>query len=218
MRSFNGIKKAFTLIELLVVLGVLALLLGILLPVVGRARLQAKIVVVNAELRDIGLALEGYSLDFEGAYPPTRIDCATGDHFYQLPWELVERGYLPAAPAESFMAAGFEDRFNRGYTYKYRSVGPLVYNRTQTIEHGAALWVPDGFPDNEQEDGQAFDSAKESPVSWVLYSQGPKFDLDRMRRLKYPVPQRNWYTPEAGDGVIVLIRLATGRQVGSYEN
>jgi len=175
-------------------------------------------VAVHAELRDIGLALEAYSLDHEGAYPPTRVDCALGDHFYQLPCELVDRGYLPAAPAESFMAAGFEDRFNRGYTYKYRSVGPLIYNRTQTAEHGAVLWIPDGFPDNEQETGRTFDSPQKSPVSWVLYSQGPKFDLDRMRQLKYPVPQRSWYAQETGDGVIVLIRLVTGRQVGSYEN
>jgi prepilin-type N-terminal cleavage/methylation domain-containing protein len=218
MRSYNRIRKAFTLVELLVVIAILALLLGILLPVIGRARLQAKLVAVNAELRDIGLALEAYALDHEGAYPPTRIDCTVGDHFYQLPCELVDSGYLPAAPAESFLAAGFEDRFNRGYTYKYRSVGPLIYNRTQTTEHGAALWVPDGFPDNEQETGHTFNSSRESPVSWALYSQGPNFDLDRMRQLEYPVPQRSWYTPETGDGVIVLIRLLTGRQVGSYEN
>ena len=182
-------KRAFSLIELLVVMAIISLVLGILLPVTGRARLQAKVLVVNAELKDIGLALEAYSLDHEGAYPPTRVDCMLGDHFYQLPVELVACGYLPAPPTGSFMAAGIEDRFNRGYTYKYRSVGTLIYNRTTIMEEGACLWVPDGFPDNEQEQGQTYSNLKDSPVSWVLYSEGPRFDLDRMKERNYPVPR-----------------------------
>ena len=211
-------NKAFTLIELLVVVAIVALLLGILLPVMGRARLQAKVLTVNAELRDIGLALEAYALDHEGRYPPTRVDCMLGGHFYQLPCELTQCGYLPAPPSESFMAAGFEDRFNRGYTYKYRTVGTLIYNRTYTVENGAYLWVPDGFPDNDQQEGQTFDDPRESPVSWTLYSQGPRFDLDRMRELNYPVPQKTWYNRQTHDGVIVLMRLANGRQIGSFQN
>jgi len=169
--------RAFTLIELVVVVAIVALLLGILLPVTGKARMQAKVLTVNAELRDIALALEAYSFDHEGAYPPVRVDCMLGGHFYQLPCELTESGYLPAPPAGSFMAAGLEDRFSRGYTYKYRTVGTLIYNRTTVVEAGAYLWVPDGFPDNEQEDGQTYSSPAESPVSWVLYSEGPNFDL-----------------------------------------
>ena len=111
-------RRAFTLVELLVVTAIVTVILGILIPVTGRARLQAKVVAVHAELRGIGLALESYSLDHEGKYPPTRVDCMLGGHFYQLPEELVACGYLPAPPADSFMAAGIEDRFNRGYTYK----------------------------------------------------------------------------------------------------
>jgi prepilin-type N-terminal cleavage/methylation domain-containing protein len=124
------VKHAFTLIELLVVTAIIALLLGILLPVTGRARLQAKVLTVNAELRDIGMALEAYSLDNSDKYPPTRVDCMLGGHFYQLPCELVESKYLPAPSDNTFMAAGIEDRFNRGYTYKYRTVGTMIYNRT----------------------------------------------------------------------------------------
>ena len=211
-------RRAFTLIELLVVIAVIALLMGILLPVMGRARLQAKVLVVNAELRDIGMALEAYSFDNDNKYPPTRVDCMLGGHFYQLPVELVDSRYLPAPPSETFMAAGIEDRFNRGYTYKYRSVGTLIYNRTVTVKGGAYLWVPDGFPENEQEDGQTYKDLKESPVSWVLYSEGPKFDLDRMKELKYPVPRKTWYNPQTREGVIVRLRLKNGQQIGSFEN
>ena len=185
-------KRGFTLIEVLVVTAVMATLLGILLPVTGRARMQAKVLAVNAELRDIGLALEAYSFDHDGEYPPVRVDCMLGGHFYQLPEELVECGYLPAPPSDSFMAAGFEDRFNPGYTYKYRAVGTLIYNRTTVVEEGAFLWVPDGFPDNEQDDGRSYSRLDESPVSWVVYSEGPNFDLDRINERLYPVPQVTW--------------------------
>ena len=210
-------KNAFTLIELLVVIALVALLMGILLPAMGQARLQTKLVTVNTELRGIGMALEAYSFDYNSKYPPTRVDCMLGGHFYQLPSELVESKYLPAPGENTFMAAGIEDRFNRGYTYKYRSVGTLIYNRTVVMKNGASLWIPDGFPDNEKEEGQNYADAEDSPVSWVLYSEGPRFDLDRMKELKYPVPTNTWYDPQIRQGVIVRMRLANGRQIGSFE-
>jgi len=210
-------KHGFTLIELLVVISITALLMGILLPVMGKARLQAKVIAVNAELRDIGLAIELYSSDNNDKYPPTRVDCMLGGHFYQLPVELVESGYLPAPGEDTFMAAGIEDRFNRGYTYKYRSVGELIYNRTFVIKDGASLWVPDGFPENEKEEGDTYNNLEDSPVSWVLYSEGPEFDLNRMKELKYPVPRQTWYYPMTRRGVIVRMRLKKGRHIGSFE-
>jgi len=212
------LKQGFTLIELLVVIAIIALLLGILLPTMGRARLQAKIVVVNAELREIGMALEAYSLENNGKFPPTRVDCMLGEHFYQLPLELVESKYLPVPDdSNTYIATSIEDRFNKGYTYKYRSVGTLIYNRTVTVKDGAYLWVPDGFPDNEKEQGQSYYSVKESPVSWVLYSQGPNFDLNRMREMEYPVPRKTWYNPQTKTGVIARMRLKNGQQIGSFE-
>ncbi len=210
-------NNGFTLIELLVVVAIIALLMAIILPIMGRARMQAKVLTVNAELRQIALALEGYSFDNNERYPPTRVDCMLGGHFYQLPLELVESKYLPEPSEDSFMAAGIEDRFNPGYTYKYRSVGTLVYNRTYVVEGGAGLWIPNGFGVDEKDEGQTYNSPEESPVSWVLYSQGPNFDIDRMREQNYPVPRRTWYDSQAGSGVIVRMRLSSGTQIGSFE-
>lgn len=211
------VKHGFTLIELLVVIAIVALLMGILLPAMGQARLQTKVITVNAELRGIGMALEAYSFDNDSKYPPTRVDCMLGGHFYQLPSELVESKYLPAPSEKTFMAAGIEDRFNREYTYKYRSVGTLIYNRTVVVKNGAYLWIPDGFPSNEQQEGRDYTDAEESPVSWVLYSEGPRFDLDRMKELRYPVPMNTWYDPQTRQGVIVRMRLKNGTQIGSFE-
>jgi hypothetical protein len=77
--------------------------------------------------------------------------------------------------------------------------------------------VPDGFPDNEQEQGQSYSDPKKSPLSWVLYSEGPGFDLEHMKEMNYPVPCKTWYSPRTRKGVIVRMRLRSGHQIGSFE-
>jgi prepilin-type N-terminal cleavage/methylation domain-containing protein len=53
-------RKGFTIIELLVVVSIIALLVGILLPAVGKARDQAKVSISLANLRNIGTAHASY--------------------------------------------------------------------------------------------------------------------------------------------------------------
>jgi prepilin-type N-terminal cleavage/methylation domain-containing protein/prepilin-type processing-associated H-X9-DG protein len=61
-------RLGFTLVELLVVIGIIALLLALLLPAIGRARMQAQIVVCMANQRSMFYAARQCMIDHNGNF------------------------------------------------------------------------------------------------------------------------------------------------------
>ncbi len=66
----RALARAFTLIELLVVVAIIAILVSILLPALGRARQQGKQAVCLNNMRQMGIALLSYALE-HNEYVPT---------------------------------------------------------------------------------------------------------------------------------------------------
>ena len=103
-------KKAFTLIELLVVIAVIAVLMGILLPVLKSAREQGKRTVCLSNLKQLQLAWSMYADDSNGKI-------VNGDANWDLrgenPWAWIPNRDAPMADAQ--------ETFARGALYSYAS-------------------------------------------------------------------------------------------------
>lgn len=65
-------KQGFTLIEMLVVIAIIALLASLIVPAVSNALTRAQQVKCMSNMRQIGQALMMYTLENNGALPPTR--------------------------------------------------------------------------------------------------------------------------------------------------
>jgi prepilin-type N-terminal cleavage/methylation domain-containing protein/prepilin-type processing-associated H-X9-DG protein len=61
--------RAFTLVELLVVVAIVGMLMAVLLPSLSRARTQSKLSVCLSNLREIGIAIQAYAMQYNDAIP-----------------------------------------------------------------------------------------------------------------------------------------------------
>ena len=66
-RSRSG--RGFTLVELLVVIGIIALLISILLPTLGKAREAAKVAQCLSNIRQMGMAFQMYANEYKDSVP-----------------------------------------------------------------------------------------------------------------------------------------------------
>lgn len=183
-------RTGFTLIELLVVIAIIAVLIGILFPVVARARERGRMAVCLSNLRQLGLATTMYTMEYGGGYPPAVYPSATPTQYWfgyrTGPGQFdASRGLLqpyiynrelqrcPSFQAEPYLGN------STGYGYNYAYIGgdaAITWN-----------WDPSVFPGTPANDFMLGD-----PSQTIVFADAEvKFNPTTFEL----TPNQSWETP-----------------------
>jgi competence protein ComGC len=141
--------KCFTLVELLVVIGVIAILASMLLPALNQARERAQKIKCSANLKQMGLAVNMYTMDYDDFKPCAQrnwnwrymwyyqLGCASGDGDISLP---LKDAYLPNPLKYEYLDSSGAKRF-KDSVYQCPSLRRKTELRSSfgmNASHGAA--------------------------------------------------------------------------------
>src|SRR3954471_6612394 len=149
----NRMRRAFTLIELLVVIGIIAILLGILLPTLRGVRRQANLVQCSSNMKQVTTALLMYIQDNKGKHPPAGMPVIPG---YPRGWwfanELVRLNYIKMKNINVYKktpSLQSEKKFNRNNPFRC----PEGIDEDQSLAADNPTFPQGDYPTDEMNNG-----------------------------------------------------------------
>jgi len=151
--------SGFTLIELLVVISIIALLIGILLPVLGNARKTAQQSVCASNLRQIGIFASTYAADQKDWMFPSDFDPATT----YLAWQLFAQQDYDWGDEQMFQCPAISESGQ----YNPAGASPPEYQQFASVSYVMNTMRPDEWSDNVEPDAAALIRKPTQAKGWT---------------------------------------------------
>lgn len=128
-------SNGFTLLELLVVISVISLLMGILLPALGKIKRQAKTLMGMSNQRQIVFSVNSFAMDNDDTYPEST---ATMTEFGNNIWHWQE----PTMMTSCYRRPLLEHRSMSAYLHSYIEDASTLFSPTapKKCEYLQAAW------------------------------------------------------------------------------